>query len=91
MNDELEEVFLNVAAQLWLKSTEPIRSEVIYAHLREAGLRIPDGAMNSLYRSLMQDNIVGGTLLLNDEAQRTHGGFVITWIDPSYLPGAIPE
>lgn len=91
MNHELEEALLAVAAELWLQSTEPIRSEAIYERLRATGMVIPDGAMNALFRSLQQDNIVGGTLLLNDAAQRTHGGFVITWIDPSYLPNASPE
>ncbi|NJK78609.1 MAG: hypothetical protein HC893_00600 [Chloroflexaceae bacterium] len=81
----LEEALLAVAAAIWKESTEPIRSELIYQQLCASGEAIPEGAMNAVFRSLQRDGVLGGTLLINEEAQRTHGGFVITWLDPSYL------
>lgn len=85
METNLEQAVLEAVVRLWPTASGSLSSRVVYQHLRERGVAIPKGAMESVWKRLLQQRQVNGVLLSIPGSVEVDGGLTVNWVDPALL------
>jgi hypothetical protein len=84
----LEQAVLDAVVGLWPSAGGSLSSRLVYQHLREEGIDLPNGAMMAVWHSLMEQRLVNGVLISTPNSMETHGGLTVTWVSPELLDQA---
>jgi hypothetical protein len=74
-----------VILKRWSPSEGGLASEVVYADRLQAGVEVPHGAMEKILEDFIRNGSIRASMPLDREAFQTHGGMVITWVNPRLL------